>query len=366
MNEIIHSAWLSYGIFFLMALVFSLLTNYLFLKFIKTLGMRNYDANMIRWSPDIKPSLGGITFFLVFLLSIASHSLISYDSNFFRNIQPMGIILSATLGFMMGLHDDSFNTRIGLKFITQLICGVTLILTGTYIQIFDNQVLNYLLTMLWVVGIMNSINMLDNMDGISATATLYITVTALLSILISNNIFNPYIPVLIGLIAALLGFLYYNWNPSKMIMGDTGSQFLGVILSVIGILYFWNSPNPAHGAFHYIRPVIIVAIVFCILIIDTTTVVIKRIGAGKSPFVGGRDHTTHHLVYLGFTDRQVALIFMAISILSSFIAIFIIFQPEWSVLLTISLVVYFMVLFCVLFYIANLNKNKKQKADNTK
>jgi len=356
MSDLIQSAWVAYGVFFLMALVFSLLTNYLFLKFVKTLGMRNYDPTMIRWSPDVKPSLGGITFFLIFLLSIASHSLLTYESNFFRNVQPLGIILSATLGFLMGLHDDAFNTRVGLKFITQLICGVILIITGTYIHLFDNQILNYALTMLWVVGIMNSINMLDNMDSISANASLYITLTAFMTLVISNDILNPYIPVLLGLIAALLGFLYYNWNPSKMIMGDTGSQFLGVMLSVIGILYFWNSPNPTHGDNPALRQVLLVAIVYIVLIIDTTTVIIKRIRSGKSPFVGGKDHTTHHLSYLGFSDRQVGLIFMAISMISSIIALIILHWTVWSGWLAASLILYFLTLFSTLFYIANLNK----------
>lgn len=356
MKELVQSVWVAYGVFFLMSLVFSLLTNFLFLKFVKTLGMRNYDPSMIRWSPNVKPSLGGITFFLIFLLSIASHSLLTYESNFFRNVQPLGIILSATLGFLMGLHDDAFNTRVGLKFITQLICGVLLISTGTYIQLFDNQILNYLLTMFWVVGIMNSINMLDNMDTIAANASLYITLTALLSLVISHDMLNPYIPVLVGLIAALLGFLWYNWNPSKMIMGDTGSQFLGVVLAVIGILYFWNSDPPALGSSPALRQILVVVLVYNVLIIDTTTVVIKRIRAGKSPFVGGKDHTTHHLSYLGFTDRQVGLIFMAISMLSSVIALILMHWTVWSWWLAATVILYFLTLFSSLFYIANLNK----------
>jgi UDP-GlcNAc:undecaprenyl-phosphate GlcNAc-1-phosphate transferase len=210
--------------------------------------------------------------------------------------------------------------------------------------------------MLWVVGIMNSINMLDNMDSISANASLYITLTAFMTLVISNDLLNPYIPVLVGLIAALLGFLYYNWNPSKMIMGDTGSQFLGVMLSVIGILYFWNAPTPTHGDNPALRQVLLVVIVYIVLIIDTTTVIIKRIRSGKSPFVGGKDHTTHHLSYLGFSDRQVGLIFMTISMISSIIALIILHWTVWSGWLAASLILYFLTLFSTLFYIANLNK----------
>ena len=93
-----------------------------------------------------------------------------------------------------------------------------------------------------------------------------------------------------------------------------------------------------------------------LLIIDTTTVFIKRIMAGGSPFVGGKDHTTHHLSYLGFKDNYVAWVFILLSSFSMFIVVFLQFWLVWSTLLGVVLLLYFVVLFGALFYIANLNK----------
>src|SRR5204863_2516827 len=126
--------------------------------------------------------------------------------------------------------------------------------------------------------------------------------------------------IMIGVMAAFVGFLFYNWYPSKMYMGDTGSQFLGVFVAAIGIKYLWNAEAPT-GDFISARNLLLPLIVFILPVIDTTTVVINRIAKKQSPFVGGNDHTTHALAYLGFTDTQVALIFSAISLISIIIVI---------------------------------------------
>jgi UDP-GlcNAc:undecaprenyl-phosphate GlcNAc-1-phosphate transferase len=205
---------------------------------------------------------------------------------------------------------------------------------------------------------MNSINMLDNMDAISSIVSVSVILTAIANILFINNYTNPDLFLLIGVLAALLGFLWFNWHPSVIYMGDTGSQFLGAFLGAIGIIYFWNRHDTG-GVAIWSKQVITSALVFAIPIIDTTTVVIKRLRDGKSPFVGGKDHTTHHISYLGFTDKQVALIFIAISAVSiilSFIAFN--FIHHWSYLWIFLYGLYFFILFIVLFTIANKNTHK--------
>jgi len=162
--------------------------------------------------------------------------------------------------------------------------------------------------------------------------------------------------VIIGVLASLIGFLFYNWHPSRMFMGDTGSQFLGILLAVVGILFFWN-PYKSGDILHFSRQITLILFVFAIPVIDTTTVTIKRMAAGKSPFVGGKDHTTHHLSYLGLSDRQIAWVLFGVSVLCSLLAISIIFAfPTWSIIQAIAYLAFFLVIFGVLFYIANLNK----------
>lgn len=344
--------------FFLGALLFALLINSIMLRFVKTLGIRNEKETIIRWSDQVKPAIGGLGFYIVFLLSITLHSFIFSYSGSFVDFKLTGILGAVSLGFLMGLADDAYNTRPVLKFLTQLMCAVILIYSGTYIHIFDNDIFNYLLTIIWVVGLMNSINMLDNMDGITTIVSLVIACTIMLLMLLNNQMDSIEMTLIIGLLAALLAFLFYNWNPAKMYMGDTGSQFLGILLAALSINHLWNPVTTEEFAIS--RQFLIPIISFIIPIIDTTTVTIKRLRKGNSPFVGGKDHTTHHLSYLGFTEKQVAAIIALIAIISSAIVVYVIANIKvWSHLYTIIFICYYLLVFGVLFIIANKNIPKE-------
>lgn len=344
--------------FFLGTLFFSFLINSILLKFVKNLGIRNDKETLIRWSSQVKPALGGLSFYIIFLLSISLHPFIfSYSGNAI-DFQFTGIVGATSLGFLMGLADDAYNTRPVLKFFTQLLCGIILIYSGTYVNIFENTFINYLVTLVWVVGLMNSINMLDNMDGITTTVSIIITFTIFFLMLSNNEMTSIGMTIVIGLLAALLGFLYFNWNPSKMYMGDTGSQYLGILLAALSIKYLWNPVTT--GEFVLSKQLLIPLLSFIIPIVDTTTVVIKRIRKGNSPFIGGKDHTTHHLSYLGFSEKKVAAIITLISILSSIIVIYISSKIEvWSHLYTIIFITYFLIIFISLFMIAQRNMDKQ-------
>lgn len=329
------------------------------LRFVKTLGIRNDKETMIRWSDQVKPALGGLTFYIIFLLSIIFHSFIFSYTGDNIDFKFTGIVGATSLGFLMGLSDDAYNTRPVLKFLTQVLCGGILIYSGTYIEFFDNNILNYLLTMLWVVGLMNSINMLDNMDSITTLVSIVICFTILILMLLSNDAGGFGATIVIGLLAALLGFLYFNWNPAKMYMGDTGSQYLGVLLAALSITYLWNPITTVE--FSISRQLLIPLLTFIVPIVDTTVVTIKRLSKGNSPFVGGKDHTTHHLSYLGFSEKQVAAIIALISIISSAIAVYIITSIQvWSHLYTVIFSAYFLIVFGILFYIAKKNVNKSE------
>jgi len=304
---------------FIVCFVFSLLTNYILLKFSQTLGVRNTDHQQIRWSPDVKPSVGGISFYLVFLFAFI-FTLILPDRSAEFNIQIIGILVAATLAFLMGLADDAFNTQPLLKFLTQIFCGVIVIFSGHSVQIFDNFFVNYFVTLIWVVGLMNSINMIDNMDGISATVAAqacFFMVTVNVSLFHTDS----YSATLnLGVLGALCGFLVYNFHPAKMFMGDTGSQFLGLFLAVMGIDNCWNNTtSPLVNGFPLANP-LIVALVFLLPLTDTATVVINRLYQGRSPFVGGKDHTTHFLFFRGITEKRITIFFFISGGIAVFLA----------------------------------------------
>jgi UDP-GlcNAc:undecaprenyl-phosphate GlcNAc-1-phosphate transferase len=337
------------GLFFA-ALVFSLLIDSLFMRFSRNLGIREKDQPLVRWSTSAKPAFGGIAFFIVFLVSFALYGVL-FPERGQETLRPdlFGLLAATSLGFLMGLADDAYNTRPLLKFLVQMACGSILIASGTYIQVFERQGANVVLTMLWVVGLMNAINMLDNMDGITTVVAIAILATGIMVQAVVGPVEPVYMVLMIGVMASLCGFLFFNWHPSRMFMGDTGSQFLGVFLAFVGIRFFWNNPGMT-GTIEPARQWIGALLVFLLPIVDTTAVSINRIMRGRSPFVGGRDHTTHHLSYAGLSDSQVAFTFIGISLLNSFLT-FVLFRliPVWNITWTIVFGLYALLIFGTLF-----------------
>lgn len=342
--------FLIYSGLFFAALVFSLLINSVFMRFARTLGMRDEEQTLIRWSSTAKPSLGGICFYIIFLACFSLYGVL-FPGLSAEALRPdlLGLLAATSLGFLMGLADDAYNTQPLLKLAVQLGCGGILIASGSCIDIFEQQWANIALTLFWVVGMMNSINMLDNMDGITTSVSITVLIAGLMSMLVIGPIDPVYMVLLVGTMAALTGFLFFNWNPSRMFMGDTGSQFLGVFLAFVGIRFFWNAPS-IEGHWEPARQALSAVIVFLLPIVDTSVVTLTRLARGRSPFVGGRDHTTHHLSYAGYSDGQVALIFIGLSLLHVFLTFVMCrYIPVWGNLHTVIFVSYALALFLTLF-----------------
>ncbi len=347
-----------YLLYFIVSGIFSFLINNLFLKFVKTLGIRNQDDTVIRWGSQSKPAVGGFSFYIIFLLSIIIYPIFFDSSQVFLNKQFIGILLAGMLGFLLGLADDAYNTRPLLKLFTQITCAIILLVTGTEITLSYVEIINYIITIVWVVGIMNSLNMLDNMDAISTTVSISIILSALTVMLFHQEYNSVYFIIMLGVMASLAGFLFFNWHPSKMYMGDTGSQFLGIFLAAMGIRYLWNAEPPS-GDLISARNLFLPLIVFLMPIIDTTTVVINRMSKGKSPFIGGKDHTTHALAYLGLSDRQVALVFWAVTLMSLLLVIIMEkYLKQWTHIYSIIFSAYILTMFSIFFYAARSVKDK--------
>ncbi len=344
---------------FLGSLLFSVLINRIFLKFSKNLGIRNIDDKLIRWGTTSKPAFGGISFFIVFLLGFSFYQVIFPNAKSPIDLKLMGIIMASSLGFLVGLADDAYNTNPTLKSIAQALCGIILISTGTFIDIFDHNWIDYILTFIWVVGLMNSINMLDNMDAVSTVASISALSCMLLVMIMDTNYSIVLFTIVVGLIGALLGFLFFNWNPSKMYMGDTGSQFLGIILASLSIPLLWNHSLMDEEVVS--RQFILPAIAFIVPLSDTTTVVVNRLLEKRSPFIGGKDHSTHHLSYLGLSDQSVALLLAGIGLFSAVVLLMAISITEWTHLFTILFSLYVILVFLSLFLVTKYEKLKKSK-----
>ena len=350
---------LKYIIFILGTLVFSWLMNHIFLRFVRSLGIRNKNETVIRWSETSKPSIGGLSFYIVFLLTISTFSFAFHTTGDLFNIRETGVLMACSLGFLMGLADDAYDTKPILKSLTQIACGLILVFTGTTIEIFDNQLNNIFLTVIWVMGIMNSVNMLDNMDGITGSVSLVILLTMIACFIITGYIANFYFILISGIICALVTFLYFNWHPSSMFMGDSGSQFLGIFLASMGIIYFWNLEPLTIEKVSLHKKILMPLLAFIVPIVDTTTVVVNRLSKKQSPFIGGKDHTTHNLARLGMSDQQVAISISIISLLSAFIILYTYNDYLLTTGKFIALICYVIVVFIVLYSTTQVRKGKQ-------
>jgi UDP-GlcNAc:undecaprenyl-phosphate GlcNAc-1-phosphate transferase len=344
-------------VFFFICFIFSVLINNILLKFAQNLGTRGKQADQVRWNPTIKPSLGGISFFVVFLLSYIFINLIQTLDTAYR-IRLTGILAVCTMAFLMGLADDAFNTQPLLKFLTQITCALVLLFTGTYIKIFENEFFNYLITIIWIVGIMNSVNMLDNMDGITTIISISVCIFFILINISLKQMLHPFSILSIGVLASLCGFLIYNFHPSKMFMGDTGSQFLGVFLGSIAIHFCWNNfPQNLIDNSELLYHFAIVGLVFLLPLTDTITVVINRMIKGNSPFIGGKDHTTHHLFFKGVTEKRIAILYLSLSLIGTVLAYKLVLTYSYTLFwISIS---YIILVFLALYINTKVKKSAK-------
>jgi UDP-GlcNAc:undecaprenyl-phosphate GlcNAc-1-phosphate transferase len=236
------------------------------------------------------PYLGGVAIAIGITVSSFAALLYSDFSTETFN-RALSVLLPAILISAMGLYDDLKNLQPWPRLLAQSIAGVAvaiyLIQNDILGQAFNNHVIDYVVTIIWVVGICNSINFFDNLDG-GASGTVAVISIFLFAIAFNQGQF------LVSALAAVtagatLGFLIWNKSPAKIYMGDAGALFLGVIIAVLTIRL---EPEVTPQWRSLAIPLLLMAVP----ILDTTTVVISRLSRGISPFTGGRDHLSHRLM----------------------------------------------------------------------
>ncbi len=244
------------------------------------------------------PLLGGLAIFGGAILAV----LIIYAGQPPR--QVLGILLALTLVTLVGLWDDRYGMPAWAKLGGQLVAGVVLIFFQVRVQLPIPDLANYAITLLWLAGISNAINFLDNMDGLSAGVSAVAAAFMLLLGALNEQFLVSALAA--GVLGACLGFLRYNFKPAQIFMGDVGSLFLGFVLAVLGLqLRFPGSPNTVT----WMVPVFVLGLP----IFDMTLVVFSRLRRGVSPNTAGKDHTSHRLVKMGFSQREAVLILYLIA-----------------------------------------------------
>ncbi len=239
------------------------------------------------------PLLGGAAIYLAVMVSLALFGHIEYVQ------QTASILLGATLMSTLGVWDDKWGLRPIGKLLGQVTAASILYFSGVRVEFLHNEALNFALTVLWVVVITNALNLMDNMDGLAGGVAAVASVFFFLIATLTNQaLVAPLAAVLVG---ACAGFLYYNFSPAYIFMGDTGSLFLGFMLAAVGIKLRF----PANfDIVTWMVPVLVLGVP----LFDTTLVTLSRIRRGIPISRGGKDHLSHRLVALGFTRREAVLI----------------------------------------------------------
>ncbi|MEN3041581.1 MAG: MraY family glycosyltransferase [Bacteroidia bacterium] len=268
--------------------------NEIFLRFARRLGALSQGIpNQRRWDSRKKPIIGGIAFFIVCLGIAAWRPMDTQISRAF--------IAGSVIAFLTGLADDAYVSLPYVKLLGQLsAAGTAIILGSPLLTLPQMPVLSVLFTLFWYVAVMNAVNMMDNMDGVAGgiTAALLMTTFWLLP-------FGSHYFLYVGMIGALIAFLIHNFHPSRLYMGDNGSQFLGYLLGYWGT-EVWHSPL-LHTSSAWTKTLLLVTI-FAILAGDTFWVSLMRLWSGRSPFHGGTDHLTHRLAQIGMSARRIPIL----------------------------------------------------------
>jgi len=263
------------------------------------------------------PYLGGVAIIIGVIAISYSTSLVS---NFTTNTfwLATSVLGPALLLGLIGLWDDLRNLQPLPRFIAQSIAGVftagILVITDNVGNPTGSTVFDSIITVIWVVGICNSINFFDNLDG-GAAGTVAISSISLAFLALNGD---QYLIAALSTVTAgaTLGFLVWNKSPAKIYMGDAGALFLGVLLATLTIRLHPDSDTQIGS---YFTPIFLLAIP----ILDTTVAVFSRLRRHLSPFQGGQDHLSHRLVRAGLSRKQAAASLWGLSGLYGAVAIFI-------------------------------------------
>jgi len=279
------------------------------------------------------PRLGGVAIFLAFLLSIGIAGLVSWWTPRFNvgfsSKAVFTILVPGSLVFLLGLYDDLHPVGPYVKFMVQVLAGAILFAGG--LRILDLPVLfsgyrfpwfvSLPLTILWVLGVTNAFNLIDGLDGLAAGSALFSTLVVFVVALVSHSSFVSVMTLVLA--GAILGFLRYNFNPATIFLGDSGSLFVGFMLSALALKGMQKSPT--------IVAVAIPVVSFGLPILETALSVVRRLISGRPVFTGDSEHIHHKLLQRGLSQRQVVTILYAVSAIFAMLSLFLLW-PTGSTL----------------------------------
>ena len=294
------------------------------------------DSRRVHSKP--MPRIGGVAIVTSMLIGFLIYYLLTKDiPSIALNEKFLGYIIGGLIIATMGLIDDLVNLRARYKFFFQLAAGLVVYyfgirITGIKIPFIYPDMIDFAwcidlpLTLLWIIGVTNAINLIDGLDGLAAGITA-ISATSLLIIFIATSASLEAIIISAVLVGAVLGFLPYNFNPAKTFMGDVSANFLGFTMAVVSILGFAKG----YTMIAIIAPVLVLGIP----IFDTVFAMVRRFLKGQPMLKPDGGHIHHRLIKRGFSQRQAVILLYTITTLLCMLAVLLVAEDFWKLILLI-------------------------------
>lgn len=281
----------------IVVLLFGALVIAIALTPISKILARRFNVIAVPRSRDVHtvpvPRMGGVAIFIGFMAGV-----LLLQSRF-EFSQFAAIVFGASLMSFLGLADDRFSLNSYLRLILQIGAAFFVWWGGVRIQFFQAPWIDALLTVVWIAGITNAMNFLDNMDGLLAGIAAVISSFFLVLAVLNGQYLVAALSA--AMVGACVGFLFYNLNPASVFMGDSGSMFIGFLMACLAIKLRFAQ---ASGVSWMVPLILMLLPVF-----DTTLVVISRLRRGKNPLTTpGQDHTSHRISRHGYSKREAVLI----------------------------------------------------------
>ncbi len=294
---------------FAVAFILTFICSPLAKNFAYKIGAIDVPKDKRRMHKTPIPRLGGIAIFVGFYISV----LVFCTEHMSREVR--GMLLGSIVIVALGIFDDVLALKPSQKFGFQLIATAIPVYFGVritgfpnffstsnaYIQL--NTVTQYIVTIIWLLCILNAVNLIDGLDGLAVGVSCIMSVCVMVILIL---LVSPAVAIVAAALAgACLGFIPYNFNPAKMFMGDTGSMFIGYTLAVMSVMGLFK----AYAVIAFAIPFLI----FGLPIFDMAFVSIRRVLNGKSPMSADKTHLHHRLIDLGFSQKQAVTIMYGIA-----------------------------------------------------
>lgn len=326
------------------ALLASILLTPLVIKLAFRIGAVD-RPNYRKVHASVMPRIGGLAIFGAFL--------IGYAVFLPKDEHAVGILIGAVIIIVMGFLDDMLEITAKAKLAGQLAAALVVVIWGglqievvnlPFIGEFDFGYLSIPITIIWIIGITNAINLIDGLDGLAAGVSTIALITIAVMAMIMGNVFVVATASILA--ASSLGFLFYNFHPAKIFMGDTGSLFLGFMISVLALLGFKNV-----AVVSLIIPIIILGIP----ISDTFFAIVRRIRTKQPIMAPDKSHLHHCLLRSGFSHRQTVLVIYGLAILFGVAAVLFSQATVWGAILLIVVMLIAIELFVEVIGLAGTN-----------